>query len=100
MKYTVRSDNPDIRWGLTDEERIVQNVMNILRTKKHEVPFMRDFGIDPDNFDEDIEFIRGNIMQDVKDEVAKYESRVEITEVSIEGVDENNNLIIKLELEV
>ena len=100
MKYTVSSDSPDIQWGLTGEERIVQNVLNILRTKKHEVPFMRDFGVDPDNFDEDIDFIRANIMQDVTNEIKAYESRVEVLGVTLSGVDENNNLIITVEMGV
>lgn len=100
MKYTVRSDSPDIRWGLTGEERIVQNVLNIVRTKKHEVPFMRAFGIDPDNFDEGVEFIRGNIMQDVINDVKAYEDRAEITAVELIGVDEEGSFIIEVEMEV
>lgn len=100
MVYTISTADTSIEWGLKGKERIVQNVHNILRTKKYEVPFMREMGIDTDYIDNVITYIQNNITNDVIELVEKYESRATVLSVNIDGADENGNAIIKVELEV
>lgn len=100
MIYTVSTNDPNIEWGLTGKDRIVQNVLNILRTKKYEIPFMREMGIDTDYIDNVNTFLYNNITNDVIELIEKYEPRVTILKVDIKGQDENGNFIIDVEMEV
>lgn len=100
MIVTISTDNPNIEWGLVGKERIVQNVLNILRTKKYEVPFMHEMGVDTEYNDNVISYIKTNLENDIIELIEEYEDRVTILSVDIDGYDNNGNLIIKVELEV
>lgn len=100
MLYTISTEDRNIEWGLTGKNRIVQNVLNLLRTKKYEIPFMREMGIDTDYIDNVITYVHNNIANDVIELVGKYEPRVAILNVDIKGQYDNGNLIIEVEMEV
>ena len=100
MVYTISTEDRNIEWGLTGTERIIQNVLNILRTKKYEIPFMRDMGIDTDYIENTMDYVQNNITNDVIELAEKYETRVAILNVDIKGHDANGNLIIEIEMEV
>lgn len=101
MIYTISTaDGSSIEWGLTDEERIVQNVLNILRTRKTEVPFLLGMGIDSNYLDNNIGYFRTNVLNDVTELIETYEPRATILNVSVENADANGNVDISVELEV
>lgn len=100
MIYTVSTADPSIEWGLTGKDRIVQNVLNILRTKKYEIPFMREMGIDTDYIDNTSTYLNNNITNDVIELIEEYEPRATILNVEIKGQDDNGNFIIEVEMEV
>ena len=100
MIYTVSSRNTTINWDATDEERIVQNVLNLIRTRKREISFIPDAGLEPDNIDN----LMSRIKQDIEYEVIKliedYEYRAEVLSVTVDLVTENGDMEIVVELEV
>lgn len=100
MIYEVNSKSYVNQWGLTGKERIVQNVMNLVRTKMYEVPFSRMMGIDPDMIDSKMAVLTGGVVDAIIDLVAAYEPRATVLEVAPEGVDDNGNVIFNLKLEV
>jgi phage baseplate assembly protein W len=100
MVYTISTEDKNIEWGLTGKDRIVQNVLNLLRTKKYEVPFMREIGIDTDNIDNASTYVCNNITNEILALVEKYEPSVTILNVIVNGQDDNGNLIIEVEMEV
>lgn len=100
MVYTVSTADTSIEWGLTGKDRIVQNFLNLLRTRKYEVPFMREMGIDTDYIDNVSTYVYNNIANDVIALAEKYESRVKVLNVNVKGQDPNGNYIIEVELEV
>lgn len=100
MVYKISTEDRNIEWGLTGKDRIVQNLLNILRTKKYEVPFMREMGIDTDYIDSVISYVNNNIVNDVIELAEEYESRVTVLSVDVTGQDDNGNLIIEVEMEV
>ena len=101
MIYKIKSNDERImNWNATGEERIVQNVLNIIRTRKYEIPFNRQMGINPDYIDDSIENNRADIINDVYNNIEKYESNVEILKVEIESSDTNGDIIIAVEIEV
>lgn len=100
MKYVVLSNDKTISWGLTGSDRIAQNVLNIIRTRASEVPFLHDMGISYDYIDSNIEYVRTHITNDIIELIGKYESRAKILNVNITGFDDNGNAIIQVEMEV
>lgn len=100
MVYTISTEDKNIEWGLTGKDRIVQNVLNLLRTKKYEVPFMRELGLDTDYIDNLSTYVSNNIANDIIALVEEYEPSVTILNVNVKGQDDNGNLIIEVEMEV
>ena len=100
MKYTLTSTDTTIEWGLTGSDRIAQNVLNIIRTKTSEVPFLRELGVNHAYTDSSIDYMRTQIANDIIEIINKYEDRAEILSVQITGIDVNGNAIIQVEAEV
>lgn len=100
MYYKINSDDKIIDWNATGNDRIIQNVLNIIRTKKFEVPFMRQMGTDPDHIDSPSYHSQTDIINDVKENIESHEPRVQVMDVSVIGNDVNGDVIIQVELEV
>lgn len=100
MKVTVYSNDNSLNWKASGDERIVQNVKNILRTRPFEVPFMRGLGINPDFIDSHTQNIKDDFTTHVADVIKEYEQRATVLSASIESIDENGNYVIAVELEV
>ena len=98
--YKVSTADSTIEWGLTDEERIVQNVLNILRTRQSEVPFMREMGLNPDLIDNNVAYVGSGVESEVINLVNEYEPRATILSVDIESIDDDGQFTIQVELEV
>lgn len=100
MIVTVSSNDVSLNWLATGEERIVQNVLNIIRTKQHEVPFMSGLGINHDYVDSTLSESKHDLISHVKSIIEAYEPRAKVNDVIIDSCDENGNYIISVELEV
>lgn len=100
MVYTISTEDRNIEWGLKGKDRIVQNMLNIIRTKMFEVPFMREMGIDTDITDNTVAYVQNSITNKVIELAEKYEPRVTILNAILKGQDDNGNLIIEVEMEV
>ena len=98
--YKISTADTSIEWGLSGKERILQNVLNLLRTRKYEVPFMREMGIDPDYIDNVVSYVFSNLENEVVQMVEEYEYRATVLNVEVGGYDDNGNLIIIAEVEV
>lgn len=100
MKYTITNNDTTINWGLKGNDRIAQNVLNIIRTRATEIPFLRELGINYDYLDANIGYLRTHITNDIIELINKYESRADVLSVEISGYDDNGNAIIQVEVEV
>lgn len=100
MIYNLRSDTDYIDWNATGTARIIQNVLNIIRTKKYEIPFNRLMGIDPDFIDDSLHKNKADIIADVMDNISTHESRVTVLNVDVASFDSDGNAVISVEIEV
>lgn len=100
MTVRVYSNDTTIDWKATGEDRIVQNVKNILRTRQFEVPFLRDMGINPDFISASMNEMKSEFEAHVIDVIRANEERANVISVKIESFDENGNYIIAVDLEV
>lgn len=69
------------QWGvnLSDQERITQNVMNLMSIKKNEVCFDRSLGISADFIDKSGNKITSGMITELLDMVAEKEPRANIS---------------------
>lgn len=100
MTYTVSNRDTTIEWGLEGEDRIVQNVLNLIRTRKYEVPFMRDLGIDPNFIDNNQTYLQMQIKDEIIDTIEKYESRATVINVVFSDIGDDGELTYEVEIEV
>lgn len=101
MKVTIYSNDNSIDWEAKGTERIVQNVRNILRTRRFEVPFIPLMGISSE-FLEDVQpsSIMSELSSHITEVIKTYEPRAEVTDVKIVSCNENGDYVISVELEV
>ena len=86
-------------WSAKGKDRIVQNVMNILRTYKGEVAYNRAFGISPDVIDKPADEVQAIIADDLSARIAVDEPRAQLLSVSAK-YDASGDIVISVRIEV
>lgn len=92
----VNSTSPTDRPDVTDVKAVTQSILNILRTRKGEIPFNPDFGLDLDEnlFDLMNDATELLVLTSVFDSIENFEPRADIdTGASFVTLDEENNRI-------
>lgn len=100
MIVTVSSNDNTLNWTAKGDERIVQNVHNIIRTRMYEVPFMRHLGVDDDYIDSNQTEIKTGFIAHITELINEYEPRANVVDIRIDSCDENGDYIISVDLEV
>ncbi|BCZ48420.1 hypothetical protein psyc5s11_44870 [Clostridium gelidum] len=91
MDYTVSSSDL-IDWNAKGNNRILQNINNIINTVKNEVPYDRLMGRNPKNVDKTNKN-RNALIEETYDLIKTYEPRATVKSVEIEDIE---NLEIKV----
>lgn len=94
------STQDSVNWGATGYEKISDNVANILKTRKYEIPYMREFGISPDFIDSPLEEMKGLLTSNIIELVEEYEPRVKVKDVEFINSDNTGNVDIKVVFEI
>lgn len=89
-----------LNWTAKGTERIVQNIFNILNTYKYEVAYNRDFGMSPEMIDADTETMKSIIMEDLFDNISKYEPRAILKSVDIQDITDDGTVVAVIKIEV
>lgn len=88
---------------MSESERIRQNVENIIHTKKGEVRYDIDLGINQDYIDKPVKEVTSALITDIVDSVEQYEPRVTVNPDDIitlvEGGEQSFVLKAKEEIE-
>ena len=72
-----------IEWMATGIEQIKNNVINIVRTRLGEVPYMINLGINPDYMDRPAVNDRAAIVADIRAQLRTWESEAQLTNLTI-----------------
>lgn len=99
MRYTVSSNENIINWNAKDNERIVQNVRNILNTMQYEVAYDRVFGRSTDILDNQFQNIQGQLIAETFELIDEYEPRASVKDVFVNQL-ENGEIDIKVVIEI
>lgn len=98
MIYTISSKD-EINYNPKNEvEDVVRNVHMILRVTKEEQPLMREFAMDSDLIDKNINIIKNKLIGLLLTALKKYEPRALLKNLDLKLI--NNDLEVILEIEV
>lgn len=86
-------------WSAKGKDRIVQNVLNIMRTYKGEVAYDRGFGISPDVIDKPADEVQAIIADDLSARIAQDEPRAQLVSVTASH-DASGDIVIFVKIEV
>jgi len=101
MEYILdTSQNVDLNWAAKDDERIAQNILNLLRTWRYEVGFDRTRGLDPAILDKPMSEAVALYTAEIYRLVADYEPRAMLKSVTFSGADDEGNLQVKVVVEI
>lgn len=99
MILTVNTSG-QIDWAAQGVNRIADNIACLLKTRKYEVPFMRDMGISPEYIDSPTDEIKGALMSDIIEQINTYEPRANVLSVDIADIDSSGDLAIEVVIEI
>ncbi len=101
MVYTVdMSQNKAINWAAKGAERIFQNVVNLLSTRKYEIAFDRTLGLSGKFVDRPLDQAIAEATTEIFELVPRREPRASVKEVELVGVDQKGNLQFKVVIEI
>ena len=89
-----------LNWCARGNERIIQNIRNILSTYKYEVAYMRGFGMSADAIDKPLEEMRSIITEDLFDNIKAYEPRAKLKAVTIKEINEDGGVVAVVQIEI
>ena len=98
-RYTINSCNNNINWNAKGNERIIQNINNILNTIQYEVAYDRVFGRNPEFLDKNFNDIKGLLIAETFDLINEYEPRATILNVDCNQL-ESGEIEIKVVVDI
>ena len=93
------SSGDAIDWNATGIDQIKNNVLNILRTRLSEIPYMPTLGISPDYVDTPLALSRGELVRNIRQQLNNWESAAMLDDLTItpnESGDYNIEVVISL----
>ncbi len=94
MTITVNSAS-GVDWTASGIDQIKNNVLNILRTRKGEVPYMPEFGLNPDYIGTPLTQARAALIADVREQLKTYEPSATLDSLTVVP-DENGDYSIEV----
>lgn len=98
--YTVYSNLKNINWNAKGNERIIQNINNILNTYTHEVAYKREMGRNSDNIDKPVSILIANSIEETFDLIETYEPRARVSDIEYIGNEDDGTPILKVVVEI
>lgn len=99
MLYNINSNKSYINWNATDDERIIQNIVNILNTVRYEVAYDRVMGRNPENLDRNFLDVQSLLISETYDLIEEYEPRAKIKNVFVKQL-QNGEIDIEVVVDI
>ncbi len=100
MIVTIDTANMDLTWGTKGSDRIIQNIANLLRTRRYEVAYDRTLGLSGDFIDKPSDQAIAIAAAELSDLITQREPRASLIEVQSAGTDEDGNIQFKVVVEI
>ncbi|RCX20873.1 hypothetical protein DFR58_10175 [Anaerobacterium chartisolvens] len=100
MQVTIEMSGIQINWTAKGNERITQNIINLLNTRKYEVAYDRTLGLSGAFIDMPLDRAIAETTAEIYDLISSREPRAELIEVLHTGIDEDGNMQFKVVVEI
>jgi len=100
MEYIIDTSDSNLNWNAKGNERIAQNVRNLLRTWRYEVAFDRTRGLEPSILDKPLNEAIALYTAEVYRVVQDYEPNAQVKSVQFIGLDDEGNLQFRVVIEI
>lgn len=81
---TIKLSSEDaLDWTATGIEQIKNNVLNIIRTRRGEVPYMPTLGLNPDYIDSPLLQNKASLEMEIRNQLALFEPNVALDSLNI-----------------
>ena len=100
MIYAIDNSLTGINWNLTGTNLTVQNAINIIRTFKYEIAYLRTLGITQELLDQPLSKIKGKLATEIIDQIKLYYPDINIVSIDISQAGYNGNLQIKVVIDI
>lgn len=99
MIFNISSRNSNINWNAQGDERIAQNVVNILNTVQYEVAYDRVMGRNSNNLDRNFKEVESLLIAETYDLIEEYEPRAKVINVLVNQL-ENGEIDIRAVIDI
>lgn len=99
MIFNISSRNSNINWNAQGDERIAQNVVNILNTVQYEVAYDRIMGRNSNNLDRNFKEVESILISETYDLIEEYEPRAKVINILVNQL-ENGEIDIRAVIEI
>lgn len=99
MIFNISSRNSNINWNAQGDERIAQNVVNILNTVQYEVAYDRVMGRNSNNLDRNFKEVESLLISETYDLIEEYEPRAKVINVLVKQLD-NGEIDIRAVIDI
>ena len=80
----IKFSNADkLDWNATGIEQIKNNVLNIIRTRRGEVPYMPTLGLNPDYIDSPLLQNKASLEMEIRNQLALFEPNATLDSLNI-----------------
>lgn len=101
MEYVIELGKQDaVDWNAAGTDRIVQNVMNLCRLFRYEVPYARLIGLDKGLLHKPAPVIESELTAAIADMVNRYEPRAKVKKIEYYGINETGDLAFRMVIDV
>lgn len=97
MRLSIHSGDT-LDWNAQGVEQLKNNVLNLLRTRKGEVPYLPCLGIDPDYLDLPGQAATAALAADIRQQLARYEPAATLVDLQL-ITDQSGDTVIQVEVE-
>lgn len=100
MVVNIDTATMSLTWGTKGNNRIIQNIVNLLQTRKYEVAYDRTLGLSGNFIDKPVDEAIALATAEITDLILQYEPRATLVEVLHVGNDEDGNIQLKVVVDI
>ncbi len=101
MQYEISTDKPNgITWNSKGNNRILQNVINLINTNLYEIAYARTIGINPDWMHKPCQQSAAIMANNIITLINNREPRAKIKSVALAGVNSKGEMVLKVVIEI
>lgn len=99
--YEIYTSTPvDLNWSASGDERIIQNIRNLISTWRYEVAYDRTKGLDPTILDQPASIAQAMYIAEIYRLIGTYEPNVTIKSVTLLSINSDGQIAVKVVVEI